>query len=109
MTGRKPVGGDGVAEVVGLETQTWYSPGQIPVATHSRLLERPALTRSGGRYLPSRAFSTGWLGFEAAVLPARPGSCQHDSLLEICDLAAPRKAGCDGGGRQLLGGVVDMR
>ena len=32
-TGRKPVGGDGVAEVVGLETQTWYSPGQIVSAT----------------------------------------------------------------------------
>ena len=49
VTGRKPGGGDDVAEVVGLETQTWYSPGQIPVATHSRLLERPALTRSCGR------------------------------------------------------------
>ena len=33
VTGRKPVGGDGVAEVVGLETQTWYSPGQIVSAT----------------------------------------------------------------------------
>ena len=26
---RKPVGGDGVAEVVGLQTQTWYSPNLV--------------------------------------------------------------------------------
>ena len=26
---RKPVGGDGVAEVVALQTQTWYWPDQI--------------------------------------------------------------------------------
>ena len=33
VTGRKPVGGDGVAEAAGLETQIWYSPGQIVSAT----------------------------------------------------------------------------
>ena len=43
--------------------------------------------------LPSGSLSTGWLGFEAAVLPARPGSCQHDSLLEILRSSGSTKGG----------------